>query len=189
MNVMSIDEPGAEVSVPPISPTTRLPRSTHMEETEQRFWETIIKAVTAVVALSVAVVGLLQYQDVSHNNIANQKIERYKLKIERYNLLVADSKEQIKTLRETSTVVSTLTAQRRKTIPNKPEERFWQLYWSDLIGVENGEVEAGMVELGNVLLTSDKSGLAEKVTRVEAACLNQIKDIKKNVKPPSVDNL
>ena len=46
-----------------------------------------------------------------------------------------------------------------------------------------------MVELGNVLLTSDKSGLAEKVTRVEAACLNQIKDIKKNVKPPSVDNL
>ena len=61
MNVMSIDEPGAEVSVPPISPATRLLRSTHMEETEQRFWETIIKAVTAVVALSVAVVGLLQY--------------------------------------------------------------------------------------------------------------------------------
>ena len=159
-----------------------------MAEVEQRFWDTIIKAVTAAVALGVAMVGLWQYQEVSRNNIANQKIERYKLRMERYNLLVTDSKEQVKTLRETSEIASTLATAQDKKVLAQARERFWQLYWGDLIGVENVELEEKMVQMGSALQAPDGPKFSEEPRGVNIACLNQIKEIKKSVRPPALED-
>lgn len=58
-----------------------------MTEERDRLFDTVIKAVTSLVAIGVAVYGLLQYMEIARNNRSTHQLERAKLAVEHSKLI------------------------------------------------------------------------------------------------------
>jgi hypothetical protein len=164
-------------------------KSKGLTEDRHRFWDIIIKAGTVIVAAFVGIIGLAQYIRESNNNIATQTIEREKLDIERHKINTELVKEQIQSLRDTQRTVAVISTSHDTNELEKTINKFWQLYWVDLIGVETLELESAMVQFGQLLeqyeilnrnLTEEQvSELRQRAYRVSSACSAQIEQIKK----------
>jgi protein tyrosine phosphatase len=156
-----------------------------MNEPSHRFWDTIIKAGTALAAIAVFVPSFLQYKSESANNVLMIELERGKF-------LLQQSKDDIKSLSEAIKTVRLIQFSKTQEDLVKAITKFWQLYWADLAGVEDKNVELAMVKIGEIIKDNEINNqlgnwqsnkiLDDAAKKLNIACLNQISRIKKDIK-------
>ena len=158
-----------------------------MDEAKHRLWDTIIKVVTAVIGLAVALTGLSQYRAESDKNIETQKIERQKLEVERSKLTFDLNRQKAELLSEAAEVASTLaTSSDRKEVASAVS-KFWKLYYGKLVLVEGPDVATAMVELGHIIeefkpdtlsfTDEQKAKLKRGALSLSDACKTQANDL------------
>lgn len=165
-----------------------------MDEPNHRFWDTIIKAGTALAAIAVFIPSFLQYRSESAKNVLMLDFERGKI-------LLQQSKDDILVLREAIDTVRLIQRSKSQKDLGKAISKFWKLYWVDLIGVEDKNVESAMVQIGSIIKKYDfhetdnllgdgqsdqflemTDQLERASEELNVACMNQIKRIKEDIK-------
>ncbi|MCH8090747.1 MAG: hypothetical protein IID53_16525 [Proteobacteria bacterium] len=139
-------------------------------------WEVVIKGVGAVAAIGTVLYGLLVYLDQRGNQITNRRLEIDQKVLENQALVRKSKmiflKKQFELYIEAVSVVSRLANTNHYENRKDDLQRYWQLYWGDLGMVEDPKVEQAMIAVGKILMTEDKSPLADKMSRLKNASLD-----------------
>ena len=163
-----------------------------MNEDMHRLWDTGIKSVTALIMVGLLVTGLLQYKEESKHKIETQKIEREKLEIESRKLSFELTKRKTSLLTEAAATVATLASSVDNVQLGNALNRFWQLYYGELVLVEEGSVESEMVITGNLieskypnvgaLLAADRTALKNQALQLSKAAKSEAPETKGQLK-------
>ncbi|KZS41265.1 hypothetical protein AWE51_22950 [Aquimarina aggregata] len=120
--------------------------------------ELIIKSLTSVVTLAGILIGVYQFnkgqRKLQENELEQRAFELKKIHLGNQFEAISKFKEiqSIKYKETTETISSIIYADDYQSKECKHAlKRFWQLYWVELSAVEDREVEAKMVELGEFI--------------------------------------
>jgi len=111
-----------------------------MTEEKYRLADTIIKAVTAFVAIGIATYGVLQYVETARNNSATQTVEREKLLIEKTKLTFELNRQKSEVLSRSAQAAADATWTADRVEQLKAINRYTRLFVGELSLVANQDV-------------------------------------------------
>ena len=140
---------------------------------ERMSLEDWIKVLTVIGALCSFLWGVYQWRERANSELQARRVEAAALaETRRIEATKPFLDRQLLLYVETTRVVAKVATQGQSDEGKRARERFWELYWGELATVENKEVEAAMVAMGDTLknpaATADQLQIA--AIRVAHAC-------------------
>ncbi len=146
-----------------------------MNITPSGFEETL-KLIAALGAVASFIWGVWVWDDKSKKELVQAEKESLRLaESRRIESTKPFLERQLALYTEASQVAAVLATSIDDADRRKAKERFWKLYWGELALVENSQVEASMVELGDALKLDKKQVELQQLSlNLAKACRNSL---------------